>query len=772
MKNLLFLLNLLFTIVLFGQNQANNWYFGQNAGINFSNGIPVALDDGVLNTPEGCSTISDSNGNLLFYTDGIDVWNKNHQLMPNGTGLLGSISSTQSGIIIPHPGNINLYYVFSLPETGGENGLRYSLVDMSLDSGLGDVVTSEKNVLLYESTSEKISAIKHTNENDIWVVSHASDSNKFVSYLVTNNGIQMNPVETQIGHTPVDIYDNVGAMKISPDGTKLAVAYSSEVLDLFEFNATTGKPSNNIQITDFDQGLPISYIYGVEFSSNSKYLYVSETQDGIIQFDTSNFNYNDIINSRYDLTTNGESFGDFPHSALQLGPDKKIYVAHFEYDYLGVINNPNAYGDQADYQYDGVYLTTGVSKAGLPPFIQSFFDSYIKFEGNCFGEFTEFEVSGNEIFDSVLWDFGDGTFSSQETVNHLYDAPGEYQVAITLVDGFNVIEQNQTITIYDVPVITSSSDIILCSDSFDDPLDFNFQNQSILNIESNGQFMTSYHNSFVEAELNLNPIELPFQSENIETTIYVRVFNKNNPDCFTVSQFQIIYLETPDFEFNENWYLCKNEEVTVSVPYGFDSILWSTGEVSNTITLNETGEYWVEVSNYYNDITCTEIKYFNVSNSDVAEITNITVDDWTSNSNSIIVEAEGIGNYEYSIDGIFFQDSNVFNDVKYGDYTVYVRDKNNCGVVSEDVFLIYYPSFFTPNNDGINDAWKIKSIASESSYTIDIFDRYGKFIKQLNPDDNSWDGTFNGLNLRSDDYWFILTRYDGRTYTGHFALKR
>lgn len=113
MKNLLFLLNLLFTIVLFGQNQANNWYFGQNAGINFSNGIPVALDDGVLNTPEGCSTISDSNGNLLFYTDGIDVWNKNHQLMPNGTGLLGSISSTQSGIIIPHPGNINLYYVFS-----------------------------------------------------------------------------------------------------------------------------------------------------------------------------------------------------------------------------------------------------------------------------------------------------------------------------------------------------------------------------------------------------------------------------------------------------------------------------------------------------------------------------------------------------------------------------------------------------------------------------------------------------------------------------------
>ena len=341
-----------------------------------------------------------------------------------------------------------------------------------------------------------------------------------------------------------------------------------------------------------------------------------------------------------------------------------------------------------------------------------------------------------------------------------------------MIDGFNVIEQNQTITIYDVPVITSSSDIILCSDSFDDPLDFNFQNQSILNIESNGQFMTSYHNSFVEAELNLNPIELPFQSENIETTIYVRVFNKNNPDCFTVSQFQIIYLETPDFEFNENWYLCKNEEVTVSVPYGFDNVLWSTGEVSNTITLNETGEYWVEVSNYYNDITCTEVKYFNVSNSDVAEITNITVDDWTSNKNSIIVEVEGIGNYEYSIDGIFFQDSNVFNDVKYGDYTVYVRDKNNCGVVSEDVFLIYYPSFFTPNNDGINDAWKIKSIASESSYTIDIFDRYGKFIKQLNPDDNSWDGTFNGLNLRSDDYWFILTRYDGRTYSGHFALKR
>ena len=153
------------------QNEAAIWYFGFNAGLDFNSGAPVALTNGMLSTNEGCSTISNSNGQLLFYTDGIRVWDKSHNVMPNGTGLFGNPSSTQSGIIVPKPNNPNLYYIFTIDDEAGPNGLRYSEVDLTLNGGNGDV-NANKNILLTTPTAEKISAIEHANGNDIWVITH------------------------------------------------------------------------------------------------------------------------------------------------------------------------------------------------------------------------------------------------------------------------------------------------------------------------------------------------------------------------------------------------------------------------------------------------------------------------------------------------------------------------------------------------------------------------------------------------------------------------
>ena len=163
----------------FSQREAGRWYFGNNAGLDFTSGAPITLTDGKLATHEGCSTISDQHGNLLFYSDGINVWDKAHHLMPNGTGLLGHESSTQSAIIIPKAGSKTQYYIFTVdepdPEEPVNNGLNYTLVDLTLHNGFGDVVTSEKNVHLitYESNdpeeshlkcSEKITAVQHNDE--------------------------------------------------------------------------------------------------------------------------------------------------------------------------------------------------------------------------------------------------------------------------------------------------------------------------------------------------------------------------------------------------------------------------------------------------------------------------------------------------------------------------------------------------------------------------------------------------------------------------------
>ena len=131
------------------QGEYNNWYFGNHAGVTFNSGSPVAVTNGALETTEGCSTISDATGNLLFHTDGMEVFDRNHNLMPNGAGLLGHSSSTQSGVIVPQPNSSNIYYVFTVDELQSNSSapLCYSIVDMTLNGGMGDVTTS-KNIQL------------------------------------------------------------------------------------------------------------------------------------------------------------------------------------------------------------------------------------------------------------------------------------------------------------------------------------------------------------------------------------------------------------------------------------------------------------------------------------------------------------------------------------------------------------------------------------------------------------------------------------------------
>ena len=164
----------IFPLISFSQNEAAIWYFGQFAGLDFNSGVPVVLTDGQINTFEGCATISDFQGNLLFYTDGVTVWDRTHNMMPNGNGLLGNTSSTQSAIIVPKPNNINQYYIISVDSRGfsalSANGIRYTTVDLTLNGGLGDVITSEKNIVLVAQAYEKVTAVQHADNNSFWIM--------------------------------------------------------------------------------------------------------------------------------------------------------------------------------------------------------------------------------------------------------------------------------------------------------------------------------------------------------------------------------------------------------------------------------------------------------------------------------------------------------------------------------------------------------------------------------------------------------------------------
>ncbi|NOT90845.1 PKD domain-containing protein [Ferruginibacter sp.] len=415
--------------------QGNIWYFGEGAGLNFNVTPPQPLTNGILNTNEGCASICNKTGSLLFYTDGITVYNKNHQAMPNGTGLLGNSSSTQSAIIIPNPGDTNLYYIFTADcvENSFVNGYNYSLVDMRLDGGLGNI-TVQKNINLSSSSTERLTAVKAANGIDYWVITKGINNNRFMVYKVDCNGINPNPVISDVGVSHIfdpSQYSGAGAIKASPDGKKIcvAIAWPVAMAELFDFDNTTGKLSNPVDLTGYTSGY--IFIYGIEFSPNSKLLYVSTSLNQTInQYDISSGSTATINASKFVINTS-----PFYPAALQLSPDKRIFVASNLTPSVSVINNPDVYGAGCNLSLGSINLAGRLCKAGLPAYIASFFDvtNHIDFTHSFVDCHVQFngttDLSGNLSWN---WDFGDGTFGSGQTISHSFKKVGTYNITLTV----------------------------------------------------------------------------------------------------------------------------------------------------------------------------------------------------------------------------------------------------------------------------------------------------------------------------------------------------
>ena len=249
-------------------------------------------------------------------------------------------------------------------------------------------------------------------------------------------------------------------------------------------------------------------------------------------------------------------------------------------------------------------------------------------------------------------------------------------------------------------------------------------------------------------------------------TIYVRLESTNG--CHQIVKLELTLVSKPRISINDVIPICKTSSIVVDAGAGFNSYIWSTGETTQSITITIPGTYSVTVTKNYDTLTCSSVKTFSVIDSEVATITSIEIKDWTDVENIIIVSTALNDNYLYSLDGINYQTSNTFTGLMNGLYTVYVKDE--CGIVMQEVVVLNYPKYFTPNGDGINDVWKINFSEKEPSINIKIFDRFSKLLK--NSSDNGWDGTFNGRLMPSDDYWFTVTRSNGKEYKGHFTLKR
>lgn len=458
-KPLLLILFLLYTSFVLGQGESNIWYFGFNAGLNFNTTPPTPLTDGALSTYEGCASIADKNGVLVFYTDGITVWNKNHTAMPNGTGLMGNPSAVQSAIIVPYPGTYNYtakrynrYFIVTIDFVDGTNGVRYSEVDMSLNGGLGDV-TASKNVFLYGTvTNEKICVAQHSNNCDFWVIGHPIGTPDYHAYPITSSGFNTTPV---ISPVAVAQSSDFGSLKASPD-SKIVTATDGyhHVLYVYDFNNTTG-----ILTPKFSDNSVPEYSYSQEFSPDNKVLYYSLLNNpNIYQYDLTAPDNNAFVASRQLIGTTSNPFV-YRMCALQLASDGKIYAALIGQTSLGVINNPNVLGTGCNYVDMQQNLAGKVSQLGLPAIVTSLIRpvNKILMSDSCVKAPITFTLLDTNKITSYKWQFSKITtpntvIDSSNILNPVkqFDTAGYYLVTAinqyacyidTIIDTIHILPQ-------------------------------------------------------------------------------------------------------------------------------------------------------------------------------------------------------------------------------------------------------------------------------------------------------------------------------------------
>ena len=307
--------------------------------------------------------------------------------------------------------------------------------------------------------------------------------------------------------------------------------------------------------------------------------------------------------------------------------------------------------------------------------------------------------------------------------------------------------------------------------------------QVIANLPANTQVV--YYETFTDAQNQINPLGNYYTN----TTAYSQVLYsrvENAFGCVGIGEVYLIVNDLPNLLADEEIIYCLDtypDKIELVAGIVGDSpnnyyYLWSTNETSPSILINEIGEYTVTATSTIDG--CSRTRKITVLPSSIATIEKIEIED-AININELTVYVTGDGIYEYALDDEFgtYQDSNIFYGVEGGLHTVFVRDKNGCGVVSKMITSIKIARFFTPNHDSYNDTWMPQGLSKKfhTDVSIYVFNRYGKILAKLEPFGKGWDGTYTNVLMPKDDYWFKVEyteKFSGkkRQMKGHFTLKR
>jgi gliding motility-associated-like protein len=577
------------THFVFAQKQIHIWYFGNRVGLDFNLTPPAVLSDGTANSQEGSAAMSDNNGKLLFYTNGKILQNRKHLTMPNGTGLMGDLSSTCNTVFVPMPGNDSMYYLFTIGSAREEVPVfAYNIIDLKADGGFGDIVA--KNIIVKDTVLEKMAAIRHCNNRDIWIVIKKWNSDEYYAYLLTAGGLNTTPVISSTGLvTNGQINNSIGALKFSSKGNKLVAchAFDNDAVEIMDFDNTTGMITNPLVIHPnvIPHQSTFTGVYGTEFSPDGKLLYVSTTNSDtdpstLYQFDITSNNAAAILASKQVIAQSTPWIG----GALQLGPDKKIYMAMWNDSALSVIENPNTYGAGCNFVFNKIYMAQATNfpvQFGLPNFMQSYFDpasnpyDFSRVGGNCVDLNVSFTINRLSGIDSVKWSFGDMNQSQALQPTHLYTAPGFYDVQL-IVYKIDCSGLNDTIKrrIW----IADSGNFLGADTSSCNLLTMQIGIEEIFGV--NYLWNTGFTGSKITTT-GFGDYWLELEQNGCKVRDTIKVYEKPKPSVSLGADTSI----------------CKYKPVILkTVSSNFDSYLWNNGAKTSSIQVNQTGTYYVTVS--------------------------------------------------------------------------------------------------------------------------------------------------------------------------------
>ncbi|MBT3208739.1 MAG: T9SS type A sorting domain-containing protein [Bacteroidetes bacterium] len=593
----------------FAQKETANWIFGMydNWVIFTDSGpIPYSPPNNIQWQPDffesgGCaSTISDKEGNLILYTNAESVWNGQLQYLgyPNGHWW-------GSTIIIPSPGNSTRFYIITTLYAG-LTGLKIYQVDMSLNSGSGGNVYNES---FGTNLVPKIATTYHSNQKDIWLIAHDWNSNSFRSVLITEQipgaspFITTTPVISNVGliqqdTAVVDLWNSasVGKMKISPGGNHIAMSSNGlNAVEIFDYDKETGIVSNPRTIN-------IDRPFCLEFSPNGTLLYIGQlykcflsgctlpnVTKHVYQLDlmAGTGSETDIQNSMTIVSSYLQSSDPPTGPQFQLASDMKIYVDVVSWE-VPVISNPNLLGTNCNWTPDGIVFPNGWPGTGpiqlFPDFFTPFLDFNILFENACFEDSTMIYTKTNQGFDSICWDFSDPTlgnfsFPNQDTIFYKFSLAGNYPITLKRYRNGNLDELTKLLKVLPKVNINLNIDTMLCQGA---------------------ELEVSVSDSLCEfvwlSSLSYDSIF----SDTIQISqngTYWPIVTNFDGICGSIDTVQVQYAEI-NSELGVDLNDCISNPLILSPTFQYaDSLLWSTGESTDSIFANQAGLYFVSV--YY-----------------------------------------------------------------------------------------------------------------------------------------------------------------------------